>query len=196
MRQRFEEIYARSDDPWRYGDSPYERAKYEDTLAALPGGPIGRALEVGCSIGVFTEMLAPRCRELIAIDFSERALELGAQRLARLTNVQALQASFPEQAPAGDFELVVCSEVLYYLDRETLDDAIGWLRSQLQRGASVLAVSWRGRGRDEPLLGDEAHDLLAAELSSWHALDGRDAERADGREREHYRLDRFDGDGR
>jgi hypothetical protein len=55
---------------------------------------------------------------------------------------------------------------------------------QLGHGTNVIAVSWRGTGRDEPLLGDEVHDRLTRELVDWHTLDARH----DG-----YRLDRFDG---
>jgi SAM-dependent methyltransferase len=142
-------------------------------------------LEVGCSIGVFTAQLAPRCAELVAIDFSARALELARERLAGVPRVELVQASFPEQVPPGEWDVVICSEVLYYLDAQTFARAVDWLQAQLQRGASVLAVSWRGEGGEEPMRGDEAHDLLVDRLARWHALDGR---------REGYRMDRFDGD--
>jgi SAM-dependent methyltransferase len=181
--EHFERIYAASEDPWAYLTSDYEREKYADTLAALPAGCIGRALEVGCSIGAFTAPLAARCANVTAIDFSPSALASARERLREIGNVRVLQASFPEQAPAGPWDLVVCSEVLYYLDRPALARAIVWLTEQLQSGASVIAVSWRGRGVDEPFRGDEVHDLLAEQLSAWHSLDRR---------RPGYRLDRFE----
>ena len=180
---RFEALYERSADPWSYEHSEYEREKYASTLAALPDGRIERALEVGCSIGVFTELLATRCEQVLATDFSELALQLAHARLDSLANVELRLASFPEQAPAGPWQLIVCSEVLYYLEEPALEEAIAWLAEQLRHGACVLAVSWRGEGKDEPFLGDHVHDRLARELARWHALDGR---------REGYRLDRFD----
>ncbi len=185
-RERFEQLYAASDDPWDYRTSAYERQKYADTLAALPPRALGEVLEVGCSIGVFSELLAPRCRRLIAIDFSARAVALAREQLASFANVELAQASFPEQVSAGEWDLVVCSEVLYYLDETTFERATRWLRTRLERGASVLAVSWRGEGSQEPMRGDEAHDRLIAKLGRWHALDAR---------RRGYRLDRFDADG-
>ncbi len=184
-RERFEQRYAASADPWSYRTSSYEREKYAATLAALPSRPLGRVLEVGCSIGVFTRLLAPRCERLVAIDFSERALALAREELVGVENVELAHADFPAQAPAGEWDVVVCSEVLYYLDQRTLLDALEWLRARLQQRASVLAVSWRGRGVEEPLRGDAVHDELARELSRWHTLDRRHAG---------YRLDRFDGD--
>ena len=183
--ERFERKYETSADPWGYRTSAYERNKYAATLAALPPRPLTRALEVGCSIGVFSRLLATRCEQLVAIDFSAHALALAREELAGVVNVELRRASFPEQVPEGEWDLIVCSEVLYYLDEPALVSAIGWLRARLQRGASVLAVSWRGEGAEEPLSGDEAHERLAGELGRWHALDGR---------RDAYRLDRFDGD--
>jgi SAM-dependent methyltransferase len=184
---RFERLYEASEDPWDYLSSDYEREKYADTLAALPAGELSRVLEVGCSIGAFTELLAPRCAALVAIDFAPKALELAAARLAGLANVELVRASFPEQVPPGEWQAIVCSEVLYYLDEPTLRAAIDWLGEQLERGTSVVAVSWRGAGTEEPMRGDEAHDLLTETLGRWHSFDGR---------KPGYRLDRFDGDGR
>lgn len=181
---RFEGLYEQSADPWSYECSEYEREKYASTLAALPVGRIASALEVGCSIGVFTEQLAQRCEHVLAVDFSERALQLAHARLDALDNVELRLASFPEQAPAGPWRLIICSEVLYYLQAPALDRAIAWLAERLREGACVLAVSWRGEGADEPFLGDDVHDRLARELAEWHSLDDR---------REGYRLDRFDG---
>ncbi len=181
---RFERLYEESPDPWGYRTSSYEQQKYAATLAALPRRTHGLALEVGCSIGVFTGQLATRCEHLLAIDFSLSALELARRNLQSAGNVDLLRAAFPEETPPGSWDLIVCSEVLYYLQPPALADAIGWIKTQLSFGASVLVVSWRGIGRDEPLTGDEVHDRLARELARWHVLDAR---------RERYRLDRFDG---
>jgi len=181
--ERFQRLYERSEDPWDYDTSDYEREKYANTLALLPGARVGRALEVGCSIGVFTAQLAQRCEQVVALDFAPLALASARRRLDAVENVHLLQASFPEQAPAGPWDLVLCSEVLYYLDRRSLILATSWLREQLEGGASVIAVSWRGTGVDEPWKGDEVHDMLACELARWHSFDRR---------RRDYRLDRFD----
>jgi predicted TPR repeat methyltransferase len=154
LAEGFERLYARSPDPWNYCTSEYEREKYAATLAALPQPAYKLAVEIGCSIGAFTEMLAPRCEWLLAADFSQRALQLARERLAVLENVELLAVSFPEEMPPGSWDLVVCSEVLYYLDRPALEDAIGYFEAQLSRSMTVLVVSWRGGAQTEPLTGD------------------------------------------
>ncbi len=182
--ERFERLYHESPDPWGYRTSDYEQSKYAATLAALPKQSHGLCLEVGCSIGVFTGLLAARCEHVAAIDFSLRAIALAHQNLAGVGNVDLLRASFPEETPPGSWDLIVCSEILYYLQPPALDEAIIWVKAQLGCGTSVVVVSWRGVGRYEPLAGDEVHDRLARDLRVWHALDAR---------RDEYRLDRFDG---
>lgn len=182
--QRFERLYHESPDPWSYRTSSYEQQKYAATLAALRKPTHGLTLEVGCSIGVFTRQLAARCQHVVAIDFSRGALELARRNLRDARNVDLLRASFPEETPPGSWDLILCSEILYYLQSPALEEAISWIRTQLSHKASVLAVSWRGVGRDEPLTGDEVHDRLAGELADWHTLDAR---------HDAYRLDRFDG---
>lgn len=185
--EHFERLYSTNPDPWGYCSSDYEREKYADTLASLPTGrSLEEVLEVGCSIGVFTSQLATRCGRVLGLDFSPTALALARERTNDLANVQLREARFPEQAPEGPWDLVVCSEVLYYLDHAGLRHSIRWLSRQLEDGACLVAVSWRGHGKDEPLRGDDVHDLLAHELSRWHTHDGR---------RPGYRLDRFESNG-
>ena len=183
-REFFEDLYARSEDPWAFAASDYEREKYADTLAALGDEHFGRGLEVGSSIGVFTEQLAERCDELVGIDVSERALERARERLSGRPGVTLAHMTFPEEIPDGRWDLVVCSEVLYYLDDCAFDLAVDRLRGALEDGATVLAVHWRPPTNSYPLRGDEVHDRLGAELGRWHTHDGR---------RPEYRLDRFEG---
>ena len=55
-RDYWDRVFARP-DPWNYGGA-YERRKYRHTLELMPDEPVGRALEIGCAEGMFTELLA------------------------------------------------------------------------------------------------------------------------------------------
>ncbi|MGH2868605.1 MAG: SAM-dependent methyltransferase, partial [Solirubrobacteraceae bacterium] len=100
----FERLYADSADPWRYSSSPYEAAKYARTLAALEQRRYARALEVGCSIGVFTDALAARCEAVIALDPSPTALSRARLRLSGHDNVELRLGAVPDQFPDGVFD--------------------------------------------------------------------------------------------
>ena len=97
----FEGMYEREEDPWQFATSSYEAAKYRDTLEALTRERYGNSLELGCSIGVFTEMLAKRVERLIAIDASETAIARARIRCASVGNIDLGVAFVPDDWPPG-----------------------------------------------------------------------------------------------
>jgi SAM-dependent methyltransferase len=159
-REYFEKLYKRSPDPWDFETSPYERKKYERTLRVLQGRRYQRALEVGCSIGVFTAMLAPLCDEVLALDVSERAVAAARERLACFPYVRVERRKLPEETPEGPFDLIVASEVLYYWPEEVMLEALRRFEENLAPGGVLLAVHWRKETKTYPLQGDEVHELL------------------------------------
>ncbi len=108
----WEAVFAK-EDPWDY-DNPYEDLKYRQTLAALPELP-GRVLELACAEGHFTRRLALLATEVHATDVSPTALGRARRACAAFGNVtfDCLDLS-QDPIPTG-FDVIVCSEVLYYL---------------------------------------------------------------------------------
>ena len=160
-REYFEGLYAESGDPWDFETSEYEQNKYARTLAVLGERRFRRALEAGASIGVFTEMLADRCDELLAVDVSERAVAAARRRLSGRGQVRIERRTLPEEMPDGPFDLIVASEVLYYFPGEEMLAVLRGLERELTPGGNLLAVHWRRETRTYPLQGDEVHELLA-----------------------------------
>jgi len=155
----FDRRYAASPDPWHYETSEYERDKYARTLAALPRR-IGSALEAGCSIGVFTALLAERCRQLEAVDFSSVAVERARERTRDRPGVRVERRILPEELPDGSFDAIVCSELLYYWERELVLDGLRRFEAALAPGGRLVAVHWRHPDPRRPLDGDSVHRLL------------------------------------
>ena len=156
VRQQHDSMYGADADPWGFDSRFYERRKYALTLAALPRERYVRAVEPGCSNGAFTELLAPRCDELIAFDFVEDAVERARRRLTASPHVTLACAEFPMWWPEGTGDLVVWSEVAYYLTERGCDAAEVGLADWLRPGGHLVAVHYTGR-TDYPLSGDEAH---------------------------------------
>jgi predicted TPR repeat methyltransferase len=174
----FERMYREDGDPWAFESSPYEAAKYDRTIAALGDARFRRGLELGCSIGVLTERLAQHCDDLVAIDTSPTAVRRARKRVG--PGVRVVCATLPEELPAGPFDLVVASEVLYYFAPAALDGLLDAIEAALEPDGTLLAVHWRPPTRTYPLRGDEVHEILAA----------RPALRATHSEtHERYRLD-------
>ncbi|MBA2375363.1 MAG: methyltransferase [Rubrobacter sp.] len=182
-REYFEDLYAKFPDPWNFETSEYERRKYRRTLESLDGRKFRRALEAGCSIGVFTEMLAPHCGELIAVDASDRAVSAARKRLESFSHLRVERRTLPEEMPEGAFDLIIASEVLYYLDREAMLDTLRIFENSLVSGGLLLAVHWRKETKTYPLRGDEVHDLIRSNTRLDHTKSESEPE---------YRLDLFE----
>jgi SAM-dependent methyltransferase len=156
----FEARYREEPDPWGYEHSEYERAKYAATLDACGQGPFARALELGGSIGVFSALLAPRCERLDTLDAAPTAVALARERLRAHPAAHAQLGSIPEDVPAGPFDLVVASEILYYLDAERLAGTLARLGDVLAPGGRLVAVHWRPVGPERPYSAEQVHRLL------------------------------------
>ncbi|MCJ2082808.1 SAM-dependent methyltransferase [Methylobacterium sp. J-090] len=151
----FKGMYATESDPWRFATSPYERDKYAATLAALPRERYASALEVGCSIGVFTRQLCPRCDHLVGLDVVPTVLEAARARCADCPDATFALAAVPGAWPDGKFDLILISEVAYYLDRPDLARLVKRVEGALIPGADIVLVHWLGETH-YPLSGDEA----------------------------------------
>jgi peptidoglycan/xylan/chitin deacetylase (PgdA/CDA1 family)/ubiquinone/menaquinone biosynthesis C-methylase UbiE len=124
-------------DPWNYG-STYEQTKYLHTLELIPDKSLN-AIELGCSEGRFTEILAPRVGRLLAIDISSIALDRARARCASINNVTFRQHDISTGMVGSSYDLVVCSEILYYLrDAVAVERFAREVRESLKQGGYLL----------------------------------------------------------
>lgn len=157
----FEALYARSPDPWDLASSSYELAKYRETIDRLEGRKFASGFEVGCSIGVLTRMLAGSCDRLLAVDATRAALGTARKNCAGLGNVTFERRRIPQQWPVGWFDLMVFSEVLYYLSHRELRLTAERVCRSLLPGGTILLVHWSG-STGWPMEGDEAVESFIA----------------------------------
>lgn len=172
LRSAWDAFFAAAADPWGY-DTPYEEVKYRRTAEMTPPG-VGRALEIGCAEGRFTVRLAARCTRLRALDVSAVALARAGERCAAAgaANVEFVVGDVFHEPIEGRYDLVTCSEMLYYLGaREDLEPLLRKLRDALEPGGHLLhahafelgddpgrtAMDWR-----TPFGGQAIHDALKA----------------------------------
>lgn len=148
-------------------------------MAALPPRTFHHGLEVGCSIGVLTSQLATHCDHLLSLDVADAAL---VQARERNPGVQFERRQIPEDWPPGRFDLIVFSEVLYYLDRAAIERTAELSIGALQPRGCILLVHYLGE-TDYPMSGDEAAEAFIAASRLNSAIHIRN---------EGYRIDRLD----
>ncbi|TMR88992.1 class I SAM-dependent methyltransferase [Nonomuraea basaltis] len=133
----------RSPDPWKLATDSYEQQKYLSTLQHLPPRAYRRIIEVGCAEGVFTHALAAAYpdAEITGVDVSERALARARERVNGNERVRFIHADILTHRPDQRFDLVFCSETLYYLGRtDRLRRASAQLCALLEPDGVLVAV--------------------------------------------------------
>jgi len=157
----FDEFYGRNgDDPWGFESRWYEQRKRAVTMASLPRARYASALELGCSTGVLTELLAERCDAVRAVDITDAPLATAKNRLGGRAGVSFERLALPGEWPAGSFDLIVLSEVGYYWSGVDLADAVDRMLRALTPAGHLIACHWRHPVAEYPQTGDDVHAVL------------------------------------
>lgn len=170
----FERLYQRSEDPWDFRHSTYERDRYAAIVACIDDRQYRSAFEPGCAIGELTAMLAPLCQSLEAIDFSASAVTTARHRCRDYPQVHIHQGALPESVPARPCDLIVFSEVGYYFAPDSLESLVVQLWSILEPGGRLVACHWLGHSDDHQLHGAEVHDIMVRVLGAQGDLKSAD----------------------
>lgn len=164
----FEERYRGADDPWSFATSAYELGRYAAIEAALRPAPhrYRSGYEPGCSVGVLTARLADRCDALRATDVSATAVARARSRCGDRPGLTIEVGSVQDGPPAGTSpDLIVFSEVGYYLDRDELHGVVDRLAAAAAPGADLVACHWTGESADHRLAGSEVHAVVREVLA-------------------------------
>jgi SAM-dependent methyltransferase len=160
----FEQLYGASTDPYGLRTRWYEQRKRAALLAALPHPRYRRAYEPGCGAGELTVELAARCDELVAGDFSPRALAAARERTAGLANVrlevQVMPRDWPQSGPP--FDLIVVSELGYFLEAAALKALVERCLASLAPNGVLVACDWRPDFAGRALPTDAVHAAFDA----------------------------------
>jgi len=156
----FERLYQSAADPWDFQCSPYETARYQRMLNALDGRSFDCAYEPGCSIGAFTERLAPYCGELLACDASITAADRARKRLQHFPHVTVTHAALPDGLSQRSFDLIVLAEMGYYFEVPVLENLARELAARLRPGGIMLGCHWLGESADHVLHGAQVHAVV------------------------------------
>ena len=158
----FESIYRDNIDPYGLRNRWYEQRKRAALMAALPRPRYGRAFEPGCGAAELTVELAARCDWLLASDFSESAVAAAFERTRHLANVHVDKHALPHDWPHshGPFDLIVLSEVGYFLDGAAMQKIAQCVADSLASDGTLIACDWRPGFKERVLATDTVHAAL------------------------------------
>jgi len=157
----FESLFSNDLDPWGYDRRWYEKRKRGLLLASLPRATYRSAYEPACGNGALTDVLATRCHRLLASDGSQSAVALARVRTQGRPNVVIKHQLLPGGWPMGEeFDLLVLSEICYYLEESDFCVMIEQIRSSMGDGADLVACHWRYPADDRRRSSEEVHQRL------------------------------------
>jgi SAM-dependent methyltransferase len=159
----FERKFRENIDPWDYTNSRFEHFKRDVLVRACGHDKHGRALELGCAIGETTRYLAPLCLRLVALDGSATAI-VEAKRRVRSAHVRFVQAKLPGQMPRGQFDLIVISEIAYYLSLHELTHLAKRIATATARHGKIVLLHHRRHFQDAAQAPNLAHLRLRTQL--------------------------------
>ncbi|MBK5001869.1 methyltransferase domain-containing protein [Pseudomonas sp. S31] len=168
--QYFADLYASNEDPWAFRTRWYERRKRDLVMASLPRQCYQRVFEPACANGELSAALAERCAELMCQDLDPTAVGLARDRLALLGNTTVGLGHLPGDWPGGQFDLIVLSEIGYYLDPTEWLQVIEQSVRSLTYDGGLLACHWRHPIAGCPQDGREVHEMLARHLPLYRVF--------------------------
>jgi len=163
----FDRLYADDPDPWKVASSWYERRKIAIVLASLRRPRYRSAWDAGCGTGELVAALAERVDGILATDASRAAVALATTRLADTPHVEVAHSPLPQrpdglaQAP----DLLVVSEVLYYLDADDRAATYALVDEIAAPAADLVLVNWGPHPDDAHVSGLEAFNEASAALA-------------------------------
>ena len=160
----FEQKFRKNIDPWSYAASSFEHFKRDVLLRACGCRTYGRGLELACAIGETTRYLSSRCLRLLAVDSSPTALAEAKRRLRGDSKVSFRLATLPEQMPHGPFDLIVASEIVYYLSPQALDELLRRLAAAAAPNGRIVILDHTRPFHDAAQQPARAHDITRLKL--------------------------------
>lgn len=155
------DLYADTSDPWGFEQSAYEQEKFAATRNALSRPYYQAILELGCGNGQLALHLSNVTNRYVGMDAVEKALEAARQAVPTGT---FLVGYYPCPLPAETFELLVLSEILYFLDHAGLQLLARDIDARWP-DAEVICVNYLGLSGNQ-LQGEESVTIFTKALAT------------------------------
>lgn len=153
----FEQKFEADPDPWQTWDSRYEASKRASLSKAIGAGRYGRGLEIAAGNGSNTPMIARKTRRLIATEGAPAGADLVREAVYGMPSVEVVLHDVADRLPAHAFDLIVISELLYYLGPKPFGMLAREVSRTLQPGGRLVLLHHVENFPDRARLADGVH---------------------------------------
>ena len=167
VKRDFESLYRADRDPWKIGDADSDRYnRYFNLIAPHVRGTV---LDIGCGTGAFLARCTEAAR-LVGVEISATAIEAGRTRWPHMEFVRGSAGSLSELAELDSLrcDLIVCSDVIYYLSNSEKTRLLEWMAAHLAPRGAVFLAAWCPGGNY--LTADELTDLARTQFVTHESV--------------------------
>ena len=160
---KWDNFYTKK-NPWNYVDGYRDRMRIEIIMDYIKWSNSKNVLDIGCGEGSLTLAASEFVQQISAFDLSKNAIEYAKNDRSR-GNIDYFQKDATDFVHSDkDYDLILCTEILYYLDNEERITLIQEIRKSLSSNGYFL-LSSRVDGRDYKDLDLDRHmELLSKEF--------------------------------
>ena len=109
-------------------------------------------LECACGTGLLTTVIAPRCKNLVATDFSSNMIKHAKKNCKKFSNVTFSQANIMSLSfPDSSFDVVVAANVIHLLDEPV--KAIKELDRVCKLGGKIIIPTYMNKDNSDKTSG-------------------------------------------
>jgi ubiquinone/menaquinone biosynthesis C-methylase UbiE len=143
----FEQLYRNEADPWNIGDALSPR--YDRYFELTKPYARGAILDIGSGMGAFLARFHGLADSYDGIDISSAAVEKGRQRFPFITFHAASASELDDVTSLKDrsFDLIICSDVIYYLSDAHKNVLLDWIDRHLKADGIALIAAWCPGGK-------------------------------------------------
>ncbi len=98
---------------------------------------------------------------------------MARERCGDCPSVRFLRMTVPQEWPSEEFDLILLSEVVYYLCAADVERLARRVRCALAPGGDIVLIHWIG-ATDYPLSGDEATEIFLREVRNFTYVSRRE----------------------
>ncbi len=159
IRRDFNRIYSDEEDPWAIGAADSDRyALYRRLIRERKPAGVS-VLDIGCGFGAFLAHFRGDFRRLDGVDCSAVAIEKGRRRFPFIRFAQGSADDVGRvEGLAPRYDLIVFSDVIYYLDESGRNESLRWIADHLADDGVSFIAAWCPGG--EYLEPDELERLV------------------------------------
>jgi SAM-dependent methyltransferase len=145
--QLYFDFLYRKPDPYKVA-SGAEVKKFDHAFSLLGNRYFEQGIEIGCGEGFNTWRVAKICKKVLALDISLLAIRR-ARKNNPLPNIEFTTFDVTANSQKTGFDYVFCSETLYYLHINQLEDAIQKIISMAKKAGVIHLLHSRSLKDDD-----------------------------------------------